>query len=68
MAFGDVYNDKSKVTLSVGDVMIFPDEDEVPTGFAITRIEGNMAEGKITLENANGVPGPKKVISYTKVD
>ncbi len=50
------------------DQLTLPDENGVETAYTIDRIEGTQFESKIYLKQANGVPGPEKILTYRRVD
>lgn len=60
--------DRMLLTIMVGDRLTLPDENGVMTGYSVERIDGDIGNARLYLQNANVSAEPQRVIDYTKVD
>lgn len=60
--------DRTLITIMRGDKLVLPDDKGVMTGYSVERIEGDIGESRIYLQNDNVSAEPQRVIEYHKVD
>lgn len=56
------------LSIMVGDRLTIPNDQGVMTGYTVERIEGDIGDARVYLQNANVSAEPLRVIEYAKVD